>query len=141
MNNAEWCTKQGIKYRRLAGCILDGAQFVSIGYYGNGHKYHELYRGKPVSALVTECIIAWLDMPHPEPILTAAEKSYLAAVIRPFRDRVRYIQKLPDRPYEFIVIKTKTKTAAVTELPIFNEGEMYKGMQLWKAYSLEELGL
>lgn len=139
MNNAEWCTKQGIRY--LTGYILCGTQFVSIGYYDNDAKYHELYRGKPVSALVTQCIIAWLGMPHVEPILDDVEKSYLAAVIRPFRDRVKYIRKIPDKPYEFISIKTKARTEDITELPPFKAGRMYKGMEPWKPYSLEELGL
>jgi|GEM_PF-4268696 len=64
-----------------------------------------------------------------EPILDNKEKEYLGNLIRPFRDRIEYIVKLPIcEEKEFISINFKKDT-------------MYKNMKLEKYYTLEELGL
>lgn len=55
------------------------------------------------------------DIVNPK-ILNEAERQYLSAVIRPFRDQVQSITK-------------------------FEDSTMYKGMELGKEYTLEELGL
>lgn len=55
------------------------------------------------------------DILNPK-ILNEAERQYLSAVIRPFRDQVQSITK-------------------------FEDSTMYKGMELGKEYTLEELGL
>ena len=74
---------------------------------------------------------------HPQ-ILDDAEKRYLSAVIRPFRDRVKYIEKIACACEEYIYIQVNRDWAI---LPLFKEGTMYKGMKIGKAYTLEELGL
>ena len=78
---------------------------------------------------------------HPQ-ILDDAERRYLSAVIRPFRDRVNFICKenFMDYGLQYIVINL---TGASTDmvLPLFKSGTMYKGMDLRKEYTLEELGL
>lgn len=78
---------------------------------------------------------------HPQ-ILDDAERRYLSAVIRPFRDRVNFICKenFMDYGLQHIVINF---TGASTDmvLPLFKSGTMYKGMDLRKEYTLEELGL
>ena len=73
----------------------------------------------------------------PKPILTDKEKEYLSAVIKPFRDRVSSISK--DGPLEYITILLDGDDFAI--LPNFEEGTMYKGMEEYKKYTLEELGL
>lgn len=83
-------------------------------------------------------------------ILTKDEKEYLRAVIKPFRDRIIYIKKtIVFDGYgvnyaECISIISKYKDEEeeyITELPIFEEYSLYKGMEVEKEYTLEELGL
>ena len=74
---------------------------------------------------------------HPQ-ILDDAERKYLSAVIRPFRDRVKYIEKINCACKEYIYIQVNRDW---TILPLFKEGTMYKGMKPNHGYSLEELGL
>ena len=74
---------------------------------------------------------------HPQ-ILDDAEKRYLSAVIRPFRDRVKYIEKIDCACEEYIYIQVNRDW---TILPRFKKSTMYKDMKIGKAYTLEELGL
>ena len=74
-------------------------------------------------------------------ILDDAEKEYLKAVIRPFRDKVKSITKFADtrctEEYIYMVIEGPADAC----LPRFDGNTMYKGMELNKKYTLEELGL
>lgn len=84
-------------------------------------------------------------MEHKEPILDDSEKSYLSAVIKPFRDRVKYIEKvcayhLYSEPDYYIGIKFNDGSYDMN-FPVFHEPDMYKGIKFGKTYSLEELGL
>ena len=74
-----------------------------------------------------------------EPILDEEERKYLSGVIRPFRDRVEHIEKLGDKPMEFILIKLIDDLPI--QLPYFEKDTMYKGMEKYKEYTLEDLGL
>lgn len=77
-------------------------------------------------------------------ILDKAEKRYLRQIIRPFRDKVKFIIKMSiyDDMYEFIEIKYSRDYAIRTiELPDFVAGTMYKGMEDDRIYTLKELGL
>ena len=74
---------------------------------------------------------------HPQ-ILDDAEKRYLKGVIRPFRDKVKYIKKIDCACEEYIHIQLSRDW---TILPHFRTGAMYKGMKPDHAYTLEELGL
>ena len=81
-------------------------------------------------------------------ILTEKEKEYLSAVIKPFRDRRVVIKKYEypqnEHKNECIQISVEfyDKTGGETiSLPIFKKGSMYKGMEINKYYTLDELGL
>lgn len=74
-----------------------------------------------------------------KPILNEEEKEYLSVVIRPFKDKVKYIAKYGDSRLEFISIKLVGDSAML--FPYFNKNTMYKGMELEKQYTLKELGL
>lgn len=77
-------------------------------------------------------------------ILDEQEKKYLRGVIRPFRDRVKNIEKVEDYTRnEFITINTKSINGVDEKIdfPYFKKGTMYKGMEKNKKYTLEELGL
>lgn len=78
------------------------------------------------------------------PILDEAEKEYLSAVIKPFRNCVKCISKNRFDGFEYIFIVYFSKLGNedyVLDLPAFEEGTMYKGMEACKHYTLEELGL
>lgn len=84
----------------------------------------------------------WLEEEYKPPILDDVEKAYLSAVIKPFREDVECIEKVECYlgENEFIHISMK-KDNDYFELPKFEKGAMYKGMEADKAYTLEELGL
>lgn len=70
-------------------------------------------------------------------ILDEEEKEYLSAVIRPFKDRIEFIAK--SRMFDdYISIGLNDEAIS---LPYFKKGTMYKGMELYKKYTLKELGL
>ena len=89
----------------------------------------------------------WLLEEAKEPVLDEVEKAYLSAVIRPFRNRVNYITKEDyitkeetfDSPMEFIHIDLSD--GDIADFPNFKANTMYKGMELDKSYTLQELGL
>lgn len=84
---------------------------------------------------------------YKEPILTKEEKEYLSNVIKPFKNKVRYIIKYKNLcalNEEYIQICVKSYNNELDEdinLPIFVEGSMYKNMKKVHRYSLKELGL
>ena len=69
-------------------------------------------------------------------ILDEVEKRYLRGVIRPFE--VRFIKKVGLTNAEYIYIELKSDHIS---LPNFSSNTMYKGMEIDKKYTLEELGL
>lgn len=71
-------------------------------------------------------------------ILTEKEKSYLSAVIKPFREKVGYVKKIDCGKKEFLKIYLEDDNIP---FPFFTKGTMYKGMEADKEYTLEELGL
>lgn len=86
--------------------------------------------------------LSWLEQEYKPPILDDVEKAYLSAVIKPFRKDIKYIVKFKrySNKKEYIYMTMKKDDDYCT-LPVFEKGKMYKGMELDKAYTLEELGL
>lgn len=76
-------------------------------------------------------------------ILDSTEKKYLAAVIAPFRDKVKNIAKIDkDIGQQYICICHNGGLYIENiALPYFKSGTMYVGMKSNKVYTLEELGL
>ena len=74
---------------------------------------------------------------HPQ-ILDDAERRYLSAVIRPFRNDEMRICKKNAGDYEEYISFAWEKSFY---LPNFKAGTMYKGMEPDRWYTLEELGL
>ena len=131
MNNAEWMVQNGYKFRDIRiGFELDKIITFSL----NG----AIVGTAPYNDNCLAAVIAWLDQEHKEPILDDAEKRYLSAVIRPFRDRVKYIEKIDCACEEYIYIQVNRDW---TILPRFKKSTMYKGMKSDYGYTLEELGL
>nr|DAW91324.1 MAG TPA: PROTEIN I, ELECTRON TRANSPORT [Bacteriophage sp.] len=72
-------------------------------------------------------------------ILDEAEKRYLKAVIRPFKDKIIYISKEIDFSREYYIYIDLDDDSIC--LPNFKKGTMYNGMEEDKEYTLKELGL
>ena len=125
----------------------------------NIEKYKDeiLHTGQDITCCVNELIhngicredcrecqadaMKWLLSEASESILNDSEKKYLSAVIKPFRDKVKYIEKMSSDYYDevYIVIGIKDDENIVS--PVFKENKMYKRMKTEKEYTLEELGL
>ena len=78
------------------------------------------------------------------PILNEKEKEYLSYVIKPFRNSVKYIYKFTCANGDYEAIAAKIEAYGYCDglsFPKFKKGSMYKGMELTREYSLEELDL
>lgn len=113
--------------------------------------FYELkIRGKTIHQQIYPCgvfacdamegMIGWLEEEYVPDILTDKEKAYLSAVIKPFREKVKCVYKIclkiDEREYLEISLKN-----GVISFPFFTKDTMYKGMEVNKNYTLEELGL
>lgn len=141
MTNAEYLIKSGIKFGEIA-----------IATSKDYHYWEFIYRGKemvgwiekrPLDSMAENAFKTWLDMEREEPpALDEAEKRYLRAVIRPWRDKVLKIWKDRNVDLEDIKISYADGTREqIISFPYFEKGTMYKGMERGREYSLEELGI
>lgn len=78
-------------------------------------------------------------LPQQNQILTDAEREYLKAVIKPFKNRVVSIRKGTCFGDEYISIELNCEGSV--DLPFFKKDEHYKGMEIDMCYTLEKLGL
>lgn len=92
----------------------------------------------------------WLNEEYgKQPVLGKDEKRILEEMLRPFKDRVECIgKKLEydsrlDGSYERLRIKLKflSEDSWWYELLAFRPGSIYKGMDIHRNYTIEELGL
>ena len=92
-------------------------------------------------------------------ILTKEEKEYLNNFIKPFKSRVKYIKrhywpyhideefptKYPGEEYLTLTVgilgQEELGLAYETRLPNYEIGKHYQGMEKYRKYTLEELGL
>ena len=144
MTNAEWMIKNGYKFSDLCCCFDSSSGDIIISLY-NKILVRRVRRGY---ISFNDFLKRWLDKEHEEEsILSNAEKKYLSAVIKPFRDQVRSITKNPktNGKGEYIVIdigfQLENRHKFFMFFPDFKSNTMYKGMELGKEYTLEELGL
>ena len=73
-------------------------------------------------------------------LLTPKEKEYLEGVIRPFKDKVRYIAKSEmDNNLEYLCIDIKDDYHLC--FPNFLRNKYYKNLEIEKKYTIEDLGL
>ena len=84
--------------------------------------------------------LEWLNQEYKEPILDDAERKYLAAVIKPFREKIKYIRKNKSAYKDKQFISIRFYDDDYMYFPYLDDA-MYKGMEVNKEYSLEELGL
>lgn len=133
MNNAEWMLKNGYKFNELD---CNSASDI--------YEYDITLNGKCIERVTSyTCFNAlkeWLDAEHVEPILDDAEKQYLSAVIKPFRnEKLEIVKRSACNGSEEWLNFVSEKGSFY--LPNFKTGTMYKGMKQGKHYTLEELGL
>lgn len=80
-----------------------------------------------------------------EPLLNNKEKNYLKAVIKPFRNRIFYIEKIDNVSFQYIKIVVESLNENsfydIICLPKFKTGTQYKFLKLDIQYKLEDLGL
>lgn len=97
----------------------------------------------------TENLIEKVEIPTyteyipPKPILDDKEKEYLSSLVKPFKSKVKYITKEKlycnnSKSKEYIAISCFDSIDSF-EMPLFKSSTMYKGMELDKKYTLEEL--
>lgn len=107
-----------------------------------------LIKGKCI-ANCKECkkeALEWLTEEYKEPILNKEEKAYLRELIDPFRDMVESIYKGIRYKNDYVIRvdlkfdKSKLYRKSIS-FPLIEGKLMYRGMEINKFYSLEELGL
>lgn len=119
---------------RAGATRLDGyITYVEIEYNGKIVKEYACTNEAGIKKF-----LEWLEEEYKEPILNDVEKAYLSAVIKPFREKVETIEKASFEEDEQLQISDGDTVMA---FPCFEKGTMYKGMEAYKAYTLEELGL
>lgn len=139
----------GTKITFESGIILikvDKKNYKEIKEYGTT-RYIELLKGlKDNWQFMNQGKIIKIEEPtyktvyeHKEEILDEAEKRYLRSVIKPFRDRVKYIEKRNISRGDYIRIMIQDTN--ICDLPYFEKDTMYKGMKLYRHYTLKELGI
>ena len=114
-------------------------KFTNYGLMNWSDNSQQWFRSSILNALIRgELTITKLS----NPILDKEEKEYLSSVIKPFRDSVVAIIKYDDDDGHYIQIAVKQNSFfEYTNLPYFKKGTMYKGMELDKEYTLDQLGL
>lgn len=119
-------------------------RILKMGYKDPQTVFHDIKASidpeiQRTSDFFTSSILDWMAQEYkPEP-LDKVEKKYLSEVIRPFRKKVTAIRKI-EAPAgkEYISIFLKDDGMC---LPCFKKDTMYKGLELEKRYTPEELGL
>ena len=86
---------------------------------------------------------AWANSEYRESILSEEEKKYLSMVIKPFRNNIKYAIKedigFPQESYIRVRFCMEPSNICIPQFK--GSTDMYKGMELNKRYSLEELQL
>ena len=143
--------KNGIKYAKEIQQMLNQEYFeCSLWNIRNGKRAsedccHIPKSFDPVSGsdeFCKKCLcesLEWLNQEYKDPILDDVEREYLSAVIKPFRKKISYIRKSEDLRKKYIKIVLCNGDSMY--FPYLANDEMYKGMELGRNYTLEELGL
>lgn len=104
------------------------------------------YTGVTYNGYFTDYILDWMAQPYREQILNGEEAEYLLQVIDPFRDMVESIYK-GNRYKDDHIIRIDLKSdksefyPKSISFPLIEGKLMYKGMEVNKHYTLEELRL
>ena len=145
--------KNGQKYAKEINQMVNQEYFeCSLWSIRNGKKASEDCRHIPESfdpvsgsdEFCKKCLgesLEWLNQEYKESILDDVEKEYLSAVIKPFRKKISCIRKSKDPRKRKNYIKIEFCDGDRMFFPNLANDAMYKGMELDRNYTLEELGL
>lgn len=109
--------------------------------------YDSICGWEPTDYLLNRILRGHLEIIKiPKPVLDEVERKYLSNIIKPFRSQVQYIRKRSDykENSECILIMCKDYDSGekrAFSLPYFKKDTMYKGMEIEKDYTLDELNL
>ena len=143
--------KNGQKYAKEINRMVSQEYFeCSLWSIRNGKRASEDCRHipesfDPVSGMDEFCkkclceSLEWLNQEYKDQILDDVERKYLSEVINPFRKKISYIRKSKDFRKKYI--KIVLCDGDTMYFPYLANDEMYKGMELDRNYTLEELGL
>lgn len=148
MKNIEWLVKEGYD---MSDVVVKIEGDVRLNPYHQEKEFYINLKGKRIDTIKSSVseryyvLKAWLNGEHIEPILNDAEREYLAAIIKPFRNDVIGIYKsnYPDPKgdgFQRIGISLMGVNEDII-LPLFKAGTMYKGMESSYSYTVEELNL
>ena len=145
--------KNGQKYAKEINRMVNQEYFeCSLWSIRNGKRASEDCRHIPESfdpvsgrdEFCKKCLcesLEWLNQEYKDQILDDVERKYLSAVIKPFRKKISYIRKSKDSCKGKKYIKIVLCDGDTMYFPYLANDEMYKGMELDRNYTLEELGL
>lgn len=126
-----------VRRKGWADCLVEFDKYGNLCFARDGAFVHYIVDLKDSAATDWEI--------YHEPILTDKEREYLSAVIKPFRERTEYIMKFRSPSWEHLKICVESNifigNKEIITLPCFEANSMYKGMEVDKYYTLEELGL
>ena len=74
-------------------------------------------------------------------LLNEKERKFLTGFVELYRDKIIKIKKIGIRNKDIEFVCLYIKNGPNIKLPIYKKGTMYKGMEIDKGYTLEELGL
>ena len=112
--------------------------------------YENIIKKNDCTGCCSKCkreTIEWLTSEYKESILTDEEKVIVKDIInalKPFNLKFTHITKngfSPEKKEYLSLIYNKDDKYIWVELPKFKRGEKFVGMELGKAYTLEDLGL
>lgn len=123
-------------FRSPRGDLRISGRFNDIGYYLPICEFNHLFKDVKAGAK---------PICFRKPILDDTEREYLKAVFKPFASRIKYVAKQRCEGIwvgmEYIKLLMEDPDGDSTCFPTFKAGTMYKGMNLNKEYTLEELGI
>ena len=118
-------------------------RITNIGLQYNSETEGVWYTSNKLLPMLLQGEISIIKLP--KQILDDIEREYLSNIIKPFRKNIITIKKIDYYEHEYIEIFIYRPGEIVSceeiSLPYFNKGEMYKGMEINKEYTLKELGL
>ena len=139
-----------ITFRELLNLIHEGKAPKQVKYEGKLYQKYENFDYSDKSRLLSSVMgehhtLEFMALNKAitiyDEILDEKEKEYISNVIKPFKKCISLIKKIPFYgEQEKIIILDKNELSFIV-FPNFKEGTMYKGMELYKGYTVEELGL
>lgn len=130
----------------LKNILRNYCTIPELAYKHIGQELDEnIFKSRKKYWYYADMILDWMSDPYKGPVLDGVEIEYLKNVIYPFKKHVVSIRKCVCEEESFCYIDIYFKKDGSfwnIELPPFKKDlNMYKNMESWREYSIEELGL